>query len=86
MAANGLIADGPHFDPKPLARTKGPSRASPIGTKCERKVLAGQRPSSSAAATSFVGLNLGLLSDLQRIVDLDPEVSDRTFECAVTEQ
>ncbi len=48
--------------------------------------MAGQRPSSSAAATSFVGLNLGLLGDLQRIVDLDPEVSDRAFAFAVTEQ
>jgi len=48
--------------------------------------LAGLRPSCPAAATSTTRLHLGLLGNLQRIVDLDPEVSDRAFEFAVTEQ
>jgi hypothetical protein len=36
---------------------------------------AGLRPSCSAAATSTTRLHLCLLGDLQRIVDLDSEVS-----------
>jgi hypothetical protein len=41
---------------------------------CEFPVLAGQRPSSAAAATSLLGLNLGLLGDLQRVVNFDPQI------------
>ena len=48
--------------------------------------VAGQRPSSSTAATSWTRLHLGLLGDLQRIVDLDPEVSDSAFKFGVPEQ
>ena len=48
--------------------------------------LCGQRPSSPAAATSPARLHLSLLRDLQGVVDFDPEVSDRAFEFAVTEQ
>ena len=46
----------------------------------DRPLLAGQRPSGSAVATSLAGLHLSLLGDLQRVVNLDPEVSDRAFE------
>jgi len=49
-------------------------------------LLAGLRPSCPAAATSTTRLHFGLLGNLQRIVDLDPEVSDRALEFAVTEQ
>ena len=49
-------------------------------------LMAGLRPSCPAAATSTTRLHLGLLGNLQRIVDLDPEVSDRALEFAVTEQ
>jgi hypothetical protein len=48
--------------------------------------MAGQRPSSLAAATSLAGLHLGLLGDLQRIVDLDSEVSDGALKFAVAEE
>ena len=48
--------------------------------------LAGLRPSGAAIATSPVRLHLSLLRDLQRVVDLDPEVSDRAFKFAVTKQ
>ena len=34
----------------------------------------------SAVATSLAGLHLSLLGDLQRVVNLDSEVSDRAFE------
>jgi hypothetical protein len=37
-------------------------------------------------ATSSAGLNLGLLRDLQSIVDLDPEVSDGALKFAMTEE
>ena len=40
----------------------------------------------SAVATSPAGLHLGLLGDLQRVVDLDPEVSDGAFKLGVPEQ
>jgi hypothetical protein len=46
----------------------------------DRLQLAGQRPSSPAAATSPARLHLSLLRDLQGVVDFDPEVSDRAFE------
>jgi hypothetical protein len=52
----------------------------------ERQQLTGLRPSSPAVAASPVRLHLSLFRDLQRIVDLDPEVSDGAFEFAVTEQ
>lgn len=48
--------------------------------------MAGQRPSSSAAATSQTGLQLGLLGDLERIVDFDPEIPDSAFKFRVSEQ
>ena len=51
-----------------------------------RLVVAGLRPSGSAVATSLAGLHLSLLGDLQRVINLDSEVSDRAFEFAVTEQ
>jgi hypothetical protein len=35
--------------------------------------------------TSAAELHLGLLGDLERVVDLDPEVSDGTLQLAVTE-
>src|SRR5947207_7854642 len=52
----------------------------------EGQELAGLRPSCPAAATSTTRLHFRLLGNLQRIVDLDPEVSDRAFQFAVTEQ
>lgn len=48
--------------------------------------MAGQRPSSLAAATSLAELHLSLLGDLQRIVDLDSEVSDGALKFAVAEE
>jgi hypothetical protein len=38
--------------------------------------MAGQRPSSSAVVTGIARLRLGLLGDLQSVVDLDPEIPD----------
>ena len=43
-------------------------------------------PSGSAAATSRTRLHLGLLGDLQRIVDFDPEIPDSAFKFRVSEQ
>jgi hypothetical protein len=37
-----------------------------------------------AVVTNPVGLDLSLLSDLQRVVDFDPEVSDSALKFAVT--
>ena len=44
----------------------------------------GVRPSSPAVATNPAGLHLSLLGDLERVVDLDPEVSDGALKFAVT--
>ena len=51
-----------------------------------RPLLAGQRRSSLAAATSLAELHLGLLGDLQRVVDLDAEVSDGALKLRVPQQ
>jgi len=42
--------------------------------------FAGQRPSISTAAASMAGLHLGLLSDLQRVVNFDPQLPDGALE------
>ncbi len=52
----------------------------------KRLLLAGPRPSNPAIATPFASLYLRLLSDLQRIVDLDPEIPDRALEFGVAEE
>jgi hypothetical protein len=44
----------------------------------------GLRPSSPAVATNPAGLHFSLLGDLQRVVDVDPEVSDGALKFAVT--
>ena len=61
-------------------------RTGEMGGMHERRFMAGLRPSGSAVATSVAGLHFSLLGDLQRVVNLDAEVSDRAFEFAVTEQ
>jgi hypothetical protein len=48
--------------------------------------MAGQRPSCRAVATSRPRLHLGLLCDLQRIVNLDAEILDGAFELAMPEK
>jgi hypothetical protein len=66
-----------------------PQRPNRTTAICDLPVwllLTGLRPSGSAVATSLAGLHLSLLGDLQRVVNLDSEVSDRAFEFAVTEQ
>jgi hypothetical protein len=52
----------------------------------ERLELAGQRPSCMAVATSRPRLHLGLLCDLQRIVDLDAEIPDGAFELGMPKE
>ena len=47
---------------------------------------AGLRPSGPAVATSSARLHLSLLRDLQRVVDLDPEVSDGALKFAMAEE
>ena len=49
-------------------------------------LVAGQRPSSSAAVTSTARLHLCLLGDLQSIVNLDAEIPDGALELGVPEQ
>ena len=49
-------------------------------------LLAGKRPSNPAVATGTTRLDLGLLGDLQGIVNLDAEIPDGTFELRVPEQ
>jgi len=49
-------------------------------SELDRLLLAGQRPSSSAAATDTTRLHLGLLGDLQRVIDLDAKIPDGTLE------
>ena len=52
-----------------------------------RPLLAGQRPSDiPAVANSLANLHLGLLGDVQRIVDLDAEIPKCAFEFRVPEQ
>ena len=55
-----------------------------VATECLK--LAGQRPSSSAAAASLAGLHLRLLGNLQCIVNFDPQIPDGAFELRVSEQ
>src|SRR6266851_2077125 len=52
----------------------------------ERLVLAGLRPSGPAVATSSTRLHLSLLRDLQRVVDLDSEVSDGALQFAMAKE
>ena len=49
-------------------------------------LLAGERPSTLAVATSVVELHLRLLGDFQSVVDFDAEVSDGAFKLGVPEQ
>ena len=49
-------------------------------------MVAGLRPSDSAVATSLARLHLGLLRDLERVVDLGSEVTDGACELGVAEQ
>ena len=49
-------------------------------------LLAGLRPPGEAAAASPVHLHLGLLGDLQRVINLDSQIPDRAFELRVSEQ
>ena len=67
---------------------RGGERLSTTGVKryVLRPFMAGLRPSYPAAATGTTRLHLGLLCNLQRIIDFDAEVSDCAFEFAVTEQ
>jgi len=54
-----------------------------------RLLMAGSRPSSSTATTGSTRLYLGLLGDLQRVIDLDSELSRRNcsgLRCAVAIQ
>ena len=48
--------------------------------------MAGLRPSSPTVATSPARLHFSLLRDLQRVVDLDPEVSDFAFQLAMRQR
>jgi hypothetical protein len=48
--------------------------------------LVGQRPSGGVVATSRSSLHLRLLGNLQRVVDLDPEVSDAAFDFGTSKQ
>jgi hypothetical protein len=43
------------------------------------------RPPGTAAVTKPKGLHLGLFSNLQRVVDLNSEVSDGALQLAVAE-
>jgi hypothetical protein len=52
----------------------------------DRLLVAGLRPSCPAAATSTTKLHLGLLGDLQSIVNLDAEIPHGTFELRVSKQ
>ena len=57
-----------------------------LGGHADRLQLAGQRPSSPAVRDQPTKLHLSLLGDLQRVVDLDSEVSDGALKFAVAEQ
>ena len=48
--------------------------------------MAEQRPSRGAAAAGPADLYLGLLRDLQCVLDLNSEVSDGALELAVAEK
>ena len=58
----------------------------PEAAAAEYPLMAGQRPSASAVATSVVELHLRLLGDLQSIVDFDAEISDGAFKLGVPKQ
>ena len=57
-----------------------------MGAASEWQLIAGQRPSNSAAATSLVRLHLSLLGDFQRVVDLNPKVADGALDLRVTQE
>jgi hypothetical protein len=57
-----------------------------IGAAMDGLLVAGQRPSIPAAATSLVGLCLRLLGDLQSVVDLNPKIPNGAFKLRVAEQ
>ena len=66
----------------------GPERlvTGRLGGEDYWQVMAGQRPTGSAVATGLAWLDLRLLRDLERIVDLDPEVPHGAFKFRVAKQ
>src|SRR5205823_13177822 len=78
---------GPNQDlrgrPLRSARETATGRRPPLPRE-NRMAAIGLRPPSPAIATNPAGLYLSLLGDLQRVVDLDPEVSDGALKFAVT--
>jgi hypothetical protein len=70
---------GQHEDMEALFATQlrafGDVTGRPLAGTSRRRYL-GQRPSFPAVATGTARLQLSLLRDLQRVVDLDAEVSD----------
>ena len=70
------------------ARRSYREQMSAIERRPLRLVMAGQRPSDTMAVAKLrlANLHLRLLADLQRIVDLDIEISHRAFELGVFQQ
>ena len=64
----------------------GPVFANDPSSTHECRLMAGQRPSGPAVATSPARPHLSLLGDLERVVDLDPEASDGALKFAMTEE
>jgi hypothetical protein len=58
-----------------------------MGDEPLRPFVASQRPFVPGAdrPLSRIGLDLGLFGDLQRVVNIDPEVADSALELAMTE-
>ena len=59
---------------------------SQLGRRQRRMAAIDVRPPGPATATSPKGLHLGLFGNLQRVVDLDPKVSDGAFKFRMAEQ
>ena len=61
-------------------------RATALGPEGEGPKVAGQQPSREAATDRPGELDLGPLGDLQRVVDLDPQIPDRALKLRVPKQ
>src|ERR1700687_2267177 len=73
-----------------IARVNSTTHFCAVAEEMERDgggpLLAGLRPSGPAVATSSTRLHLSLLRDLQRVVDLDSEVSDGALQFAMAKE
>jgi len=79
-----LLGDPSGFCPNATSPVKHKRILWQLRAQSDRPLLAGQRPYEVADRTR--ALDFGLLCHLQRIVDFDSEVANRTFQFRVPKQ